>query len=373
MLGLWPTLLVFDALGWWLGLRMLWRAAPTPWPLLDLTRAAALGSGGVVAGCVVGFLGLGSFFAALHFVAHAVFFVLAPLGVLRGLWWLGRRAPRRRPVFGVTLLLLGLTGIALYAYATCVEARALETTHHAITTPRLQGLKKPVRVVVLADLQTDAVGDYEREVFARIDALAPDVLLLAGDYLQLGDPETYAEQMLKLQALCRARKHKARLGTYAVLGNTDPTPVLFEDTDVRLLRDEFVQLEGVPLRVFGISYPQSNNPLSASVRQEIAEYPGLTLVMGHRPDFMLEATRSGEDLAYLAIAGHTHGGQIVVPSLGPLMTMTRVPRHIAAGGLHRVGEAWFCVSRGVGLERHGAPPVRLFCPPELVVFELGPE
>jgi len=73
----------------------------------------------------------------------------------------------------------------------------------------------------------------------------------------------------------------------------------------------------------------------------------------------------------LLIAGHTHGGQVVVPGFGPPLTLTSVPREVAAGGLRELDGRRLYVSRGVGMERGWAPPLRLFCAPEvtLLVFE----
>jgi predicted MPP superfamily phosphohydrolase len=72
----------------------------------------------------------------------------------------------------------------------------------------------------------------------------------------------------------------------------------------------------------------------------------------------------------LALAGHTHGGQVVVPFFGPLLTLSDVPRHVAAGGVHELGPVRVHVSRGVGMERGSAPQIRFFCPPEICLLTL---
>ena len=68
----------------------------------------------------------------------------------------------------------------------------------------------------------------------------------------------------------------------------------------------------------------------------------------------------------LILTGHTHGGQIRIPFLGPIQTMTSIGKKYAAG-LHRFGESMVYVSRGVGTS---VLPIRLFCPPEITVFNL---
>ena len=72
----------------------------------------------------------------------------------------------------------------------------------------------------------------------------------------------------------------------------------------------------------------------------------------------------------LVVAGHTHGGQVCLPGIGPLFTCTQVPQPVAAGGLHRLLNRWVYVSRGSGHERGQAPRIRLFCPPEVSILTL---
>lgn len=92
------------------------------------------------------------------------------------------------------------------------------------------------------------------------------------------------------------------------------------------------------------------------------------IVLGHRPDFAL-----GDIHADLLIAGHTHGGQVQLPFIGPLTTRTDVPRDWAVGVTDIGDGRTLVVSRGTGLERHHAPRLRFMCRPEIVVIDLHPE
>lgn len=62
----------------------------------------------------------------------------------------------------------------------------------------------------------------------------------------------------------------------------------------------------------------------------------------------------------LALAGHTHGGQIRLPGGHAIVTNADIDRE-RASGLHRYGSMWMEVSQGLGQSKYA--PVRLFCPP----------
>jgi len=91
------------------------------------------------------------------------------------------------------------------------------------------------------------------------------------------------------------------------------------------------------------------------------------VALGHRPDFAL-----GDVRADLLLAGHTHGGQVVLPFIGPPITLTAVPRSWASGRTELDGGRTLVVSRGVGMERGYAPRLRFGCPPEILVIDLVP-
>jgi uncharacterized protein len=91
-------------------------------------------------------------------------------------------------------------------------------------------------------------------------------------------------------------------------------------------------------------------------------------VLGHCPQFAM-----GNVEADLLLAGHTHGGQVRLPWIGPLTTGCAVPRSWAAGLTELPGGRKLIVSRGTGMERGCAPRIRFLCRPELVVIDLVPE
>ena len=333
----------------------------------DLARLALLGAVLLPLGFALGLTVLHNGFAVLRLWCHALFCVLTPVAMARGL--------QRRGAFGLALAATGLLAEGAYLFARHVEPYRLEVTHHDFTSERLAGLARPLRVAVLADLQTDALGPFEERVFAALDAERADLVLIPGDLLQLandGSVEYHERQRDLLKNLFTGLRHRPRLGFVMVGGDCEPFGVGIEDTVVQLLENETLAFPEDHLQVIGLTRASSRRPVSPELAAAARDFPGLTIVMGHAPEFALSSPDIG--VPVLCIAGHTHGGQVQLPFFGPPFTLSAVPRAYAAGGLHRLGDGdgapWLCVSRGIGMERGHAPRIRFLCRPELVVFDL---
>ncbi|MGA1526315.1 MAG: hypothetical protein ACO4CZ_20320, partial [Planctomycetota bacterium] len=242
-----------------------------------------------------------------------------------------------------------------YLWAFLVEPRWVEFSWHRVDTPKAAALAEPVRVAVLADIQTDAVGSYEEEVFRSVAAAAPDLVILPGDFVQAFAPR-FRGQRERFRALFDLLEPWPRHGVFAVLGDIDPDPTLFDGTRVQLIDDRAVVVGPSPgVQLIGRSLRRSRVPLDGADRAQIDAHGGYSIVVGHAPDYMIPVVEGGQAPEALFLAGHTHGGQIVVPGFGPPMTLTSVRRDVAAGGMHAFGDARVCVSRGVGMERGFAP------------------
>ena len=147
---------------------------------------------------------------------------------------------------------------------------------------------------------------------------------------------------------------------------------MVEGMSVRYLADEVVRTtvgdRSLTIGGIGLDY---DSPAADAVVAELESAPGaddIRILLAHRPDPVLaRATPSRIDLQ---VSGHTHGGQVAVPCVGPIMTLTAVPRHVAAGGLHDLDGNAIYVGRGVGLERGQAPQVRFGVRPDIGVLTL---
>lgn len=304
-------------------------------------------------------------------VAHVVWLdliVAIPLAAILLLALTRRRAGRLLRAGAVAALLLAPLG----AYASFVEPERLTLERAELELdPRRDG-ERPLRIGVLADLQCEEVGGHEREAVERLMAQRPDLILLAGDYHQ-GGPAKLDEQLPDLRALMR-RLH-APGGVFAVQGDVESVAEarrVMAGTGVRLLvnrvarvrmGDRRVTVGGLELAYWG---RDARRTLARLERR--AGEGDIRIALAHRPDAVRHLT--ADTRVDLTVAGHTHGGQVQLPLVGPLTISSRVPRRVGAGGLHELDGRWIYVSRGVGVERAQAPRLRLGAVPEVSLITL---
>jgi predicted MPP superfamily phosphohydrolase len=171
------------------------------------------------------------------------------------------------------------------------------------------------------------------------------------------------------------RRLDAPGGVFAVQGDVESIPEtrqVMAGTGVRVLvnevervrvRDRRVSVAGVELAYW-----------SREARRTLAELErrrgpdDIRIALAHRPDVVLRLPPDGR--VDLTVAGHTHGGQVQLPVVGPLTISSRVPRRVGAGGLHELDRRWIYVSRGVGAERGQALRLRLGAVPEVSLITL---
>lgn len=327
------------------------RRKPDSWNWFRTTAVAALA---VV--CLAIVLGM-SPFAVMGLAACGVFLhgpiVLGSSAVL--LWRTGRKTAILSAAIACVVV-----GVGVDAFL--IEPIWLEVSHLRIASSKIH---EPLRLVVLADLQTDQFGDYERMVLRRVLQEEPDVILLAGDYLQVSGP---AREKLRMQLndYLHEIDFKAPAGVFAIEGNVDSYdwPELFDGLPITTTRTtSTLDVAGIRLTCLSLSDSRSRSPQIDPV--EVDRYH---VVLGHVPNFAV-----GTDNADLLIAGHTHGGQVRLPWIGPLQTLASIPRSWAAGVTDLPQGGKLVVSRGVGMERGSAPRLRFLCRPELVVIDLVPK
>lgn len=246
------------------------------------------------------------------------------------------------------------------------------------------------KIVQLTDFHYDGVRLSEwllEEAIAAANEAEPDLIFLTGDFITFSPAPIYS-------LVQRLKNLQSRAGIYAVLGNHDhflpgakrEVANALNSVGIRVLYNEAIYPLGSQLALVGFADFWSGDfapkPVMASINPAIPR-----IVLSHNPDTAEKLQNWRIDLQ---LSGHTHGGQIVIPGIGPLYAWVRkigylIPKPIRkfipfvsggdrvvthwewASGLHSVGSNLLYVNRGLGTYAPG----RLFCPPEVTVITLA--
>jgi predicted MPP superfamily phosphohydrolase len=285
-------------------------------------------------------------------------------------------AARRDAFFSRRNFLLGsAAGLATATLAVYAEGHArheLEVTETALKLRGLGSAWQGVRIVQVSDIHLEEYTEpwFLQRVVERVNQLAPDIVVLTGDFISRGPVRAVAFRAMPVCAevlgglRCRER--------YAILGNHDTVIGAKFVTDqlalhhIPMLVDAHVALErgGDRLWICGVNDPGTTHP---SLTRAVPEKPdGPVILLAHEPDYVDEVLLHPRAPAIdVMLSGHTHGGQVRLPWVGPLILPPMGQKYVE--GLFRFGHLQLYVNRGVGAT---GVPFRFDCPPEITVFTL---
>lgn len=265
---------------------------------------------------------------------------------------------------------LGVIGALLVSwlvifYGSFIEPRLLIVTQEQISLS--EEATQEIRVGVVADFH---VGPYKRSswvqyVVDELMAQKPDMILIPGDFIF-----NHEEQVAYLEPLSQL---SAPLGVYAVTGNHDYSygsevlvKAMIEDSGLTLLENEFVKVEvaDTSLVIAGVSDIWFEGDLNETLSGLHADEQ--VLLLSHNPDAILEEVTSVADFI---VSGHTHGGQIRLPFIGPVPPLPTELGRTFDKGLFQYSEIQqLFITSGVG---ETGPRARLFNPPEINIISLS--
>jgi predicted MPP superfamily phosphohydrolase len=242
----------------------------------------------------------------------------------------------------------------------CLE---LDLTERGLDVPRLPAGLDGLSIVHISDLHyTGHIGKPFFEEMARMsNALEPDIVAVTGDIV---DKNPYIDWIP--DTLGRLR---ARYGVYYIFGNHDlridsrRTARVLEDCGLIYVggRWRTVEVRGQPLLLAGNELPWFKPAADPRTFPSRSDVP-FRLILAHSPDQFQWARGADADLM---LAGHTHGGQIRLPFIGPILSPSLQGVEYASG-LFYVPPTILNVSRGLS----GEVPLRLNCPPEIIHLTL---
>ena len=254
------------------------------------------------------------------------------------------------------------TIIVALGAAAAVDGFFIEPCWIQVTHQEIQGrIDAPLKIADLTDIHTHGIGRRERQLLKILDAEKPDIILITGDTIGTRNGN-YTE--------CKHLYEKlhAPLGVWFVRGNWE---------NIRPLRSEraFYQEAGVhfllnangaprpDVRIAGLDDPYTG---TARLDTALAGIPqGIyTIALFHSPAYFDHVAGR----VNLVLAGHTHGGQVLIPFVKPIWLPKGCGRFLS-GWYEEKGTKMY-VSRGLGTSML---PVRFLCRPEVTFITIQPE
>lgn len=220
------------------------------------------------------------------------------------------------------------------------------------------------RILLLTDLHLDGLPGLTDALIERIRDMEVDLCLFGGDLRM----EVYGPMAPSIRLLRRLLGQiQGRYGVYGVLGNHDCIEFLpdLEESGVTMLVNDAARIRQGDDEIWLVGVDDPHYYRCHDLGQAFRDVPGraFTVFLAHSPELYDQAPAYG---ARLYLCGHTHGGQICLPRLGPLFTHSSAPRFTAAGAWTYQGMSGY-TSTGAGAS---GIPLRFNCPGEVSLIVL---
>jgi predicted MPP superfamily phosphohydrolase len=301
----------------------------------------------------------------LPVVFFIAFFVLAIKTKVKIIKW---------PLYVVAICLLLISGCIVYA--TFIEPHRVTVTKFDIPFPTLQ----PLKTILIADTHLGGFqksGHLER-VVTEINKQDADIVMIAGDYI---DGLQYNATLLE-----PLKNLKTKHGVFGIMGNHDfefkPNQVgqtykgqlesllnMLEQYGVKILRQEEVILN-INNQAFALAGIDDLWVANGNVNSALQNIPDgtPTILLSHNPSVVRHPAINNVDLV---VAGHTHGGQIALPWLGPISGLpTNLGKQYDQGVFQWSNKTTLAITRGLG---ETFLRMRFWVPPEIMVLNLIPK
>jgi len=275
---------------------------------------------------------------------------------------------RRRFLAGATA-----AGLGLVAYATTHARHELQITHRSFPIRNLPDAFLNFRIVQISDIHLVEYTEpwFLEEAVRRVNDLRPDLVLFTGDLVSrapLSLPTAWraAGVAAEILSTLRAPQRFAILGNHDVAVGAEHVIAPLEAHGTPVLIDSYIAIERGFDRLWlcGTDDAGLRDP---DLSLTVPPIPGApVLLLCHEPDFADTVVHHPRfPLIDLMLSGHSHGGQLRLPLLGPLILPPMGKKYVE--GLFHLGHLQLYVNRGLGTV---GLPLRLNCPAEITEITL---
>lgn len=248
------------------------------------------------------------------------------------------------------------------------ENHHLVVTEFIYTDETAENYPDGYRIVQISDLHNAVFGRNNRMLVGKITELAPDMIVLTGDLVDSNHTDIDAAIEL-VEQITRSCPVYYITGNHEYWLDESDRQKLFnglEQAGAVLLLNECITIETSD-GTFDLIGLDDRSLADSTLTSLLGECDGgkLRIVLAHEPQYIEKYAAADADLV---LCGHAHGGQFILPFIGPVIAPDQgwFPQYTA--GAYCSGDMTMFVSRGLG---NSVIPVRLFNDPEVVCVELA--
>lgn len=263
---------------------------------------------------------------------------------------------------------------SLALYAGTHGRHQLELERRTISIRNLPEAFHGFRIAQISDIHLAEYTEpwFVTHVVDRVNALKPDLVLITGDYVCMGPINRgsalqYISLAAELLGKLQCPQRYGVLGNHDWMVNGDAVIAHMAEVGIPILHNQSLAVErgNARLWVAGIMDALSwESDVDAAMPKHAARNEPVIL-MAHEPDILPAVARLNR--VDLMLSGHTHGGQVRIPFLPPLMLPPLGKRYVE--GHFRMGRTQLYVNRGIGSV---GLPFRFRCPSEITELTLQP-
>lgn len=267
------------------------------------------------------------------------------------------------------LSLLGKSSLASFllgTYSFMIERYMVQFNRYKIPVPNLPERFEGFRIAHITDVHYGYLVPLEflKKLFAKVNSIKTDVVVCTGDYIHERNSVKQTNEIWP-----ELSKLKGNFGEFSVLGNHDhwastERAIYWLEKSGQNARGKarFVESKGEKLWFVGAGDYLEDHFSLDNVLKEVPE-KDCRILLAHNPD---TADTDFINRVDLMLAGHTHGGQVILPFYGPPILPVKNKDYTYGLKKSKKGFHMF-ISRGIGW---AMCPVRFNCYPEIPIIEL---
>lgn len=273
------------------------------------------------------------------------------------------------------LICIALVIAGIFFYSIYIYVDRVSLSYETISSNKIPESMNDITIAFISDIKYNEFMDKTRlsNMISKLTTTSPDIVIFGGDMFSEPDKNVPDSQMSK-DITTILKSIEAPLGKFAILGDQDNvnedvkkivSQILY-DSDFEVLSDSAIRLRNEnsdSISLIGLNNLINGDPKPENAMKNVNENE-FNILVTHCPDAV---SKSGINLEYIdiALAGHSLGGQIYLPVLGPIYTEEGATTYNR--GQYDINGSKLYVSNGLGTSKID---MRLMTPPQVLIFRL---